>query len=60
MKILSTYLTMAFLTASLFISGLAVRFVSAQEAVVSQDVARLPPDLLKNQYPRFYNFEPIT
>ena len=56
MKTLHKSLTIAFLAVSIFISGLSVDFVGAQNTAVGPAASRRPADLLQSRYLRFSNF----
>jgi len=53
MNTLSKSLTVTFLTVFIFISGLTVDLVSAQNTAVGAAASRHPADLLQSQYLRF-------
>jgi hypothetical protein len=53
MNTLYHFLTIAFLAVSLFISGLTVDIVSAQDTAEDAASARRPADLLQSRYLRF-------
>jgi hypothetical protein len=53
MKTLHKTLTIAFLAVSIFISGLTVDFVGAQNTAAGPAASRPPADLLLSQYLRF-------
>ena len=56
MNILHKSLTIAFLAASIFISGLTVDFVGAQNTATSPAALRRPEDLLQSRYLRINAF----
>ncbi|MBL0712715.1 MAG: response regulator, partial [Desulfosarcina sp.] len=53
MSTLHRFLTIAFLAASIFISGLTVDFVGVQNTAAGMAASRRPADLLQNRYLRF-------